>query len=85
MIRRLFWAIVGIGLGAVVGAQVVRWANRTKQRYSPPNIARQAGGRIAGLKDRLMDAVAEGAAEMARAEAEIRTELDLPPEGSLRL
>lgn len=84
MIRRIFWGVVGIGLGAVVGAQVVRWANRTKQRYSPPNIAKRAGGRLETLVERVKDAVAEGAAEMARAEAEIRTELDLPPGGSFR-
>ena len=42
--RRVFWGLVGIGLGAVVGAQVVRWANRTKAKYAPPNLARVQKG-----------------------------------------
>lgn len=77
--RRVFWGLVGIGLGAVVGGQVVRWANKTKQRYSPPNLAREAAGRFAGLGDRLREAIAAGAQEMTVREAEIRTELNLPP------
>jgi hypothetical protein len=76
--RRVFWGLVGIGLGAVVGAQVVRWANKTKQRYSPPNIAREATGKLAELKDRLAEAVAAGAEEMAQREVELRVELGLP-------
>lgn len=79
MIRRLFWAVVGIGLGAVVGAQVMRSISKAKARYAPPALARGAMGRAAMLKERLTDAIAAGAEEMARAEADIRTELDLPP------
>jgi hypothetical protein len=77
-VKRLFWALVGIGLGAVVGAQVVRWAGKTKQRYSPPNLAREAGGKVASLADRLKEAVAAGLEEMTHAEAEIRADLGLP-------
>jgi len=76
----VFWGLVGIGLGAVVGAQVVRWANRTKAKYAPPNLAREAGGKIAGFADRLRETVQLGLEEMDQAEAEIRAELGLPPQ-----
>jgi hypothetical protein len=79
-VRRIFWALVGIGLGAVVGAQVVRWANRTKARYSPPNLARGAGGKISGFADRMRATVQLGLEEMGQAEAEIRADLGLPPQ-----
>lgn len=75
--KKIFWALVGIGAGAVIGVQVTRWANKTKQKYSPPNVARQAGSKIGGFAERLKDAVAVGLDEMSRAEAEIRAELGL--------
>ena len=78
--RRIFWGLVGIGLGVVVGAQVVRWTNKTKAKYAPPNLAREAGGKIAGLADRLRSTVELGLEEMAQAEAEIRADLGLPPQ-----
>ena len=77
--RRVFWALVGLGAGVVVGAQVVRGINRTKQRYSPPNLAREAGGKLAGWKDRLRGAIEVGTQEMVEREAEIRADLGLPP------
>jgi histidinol-phosphate/aromatic aminotransferase/cobyric acid decarboxylase-like protein len=79
-VRRIFWGLVGIGLGAVVGAQIVRWTNKTKAKYAPPNLAREAGGKIAGFADRLRSTVELGLEEMAQAEAEIRADLGLPPQ-----
>jgi len=78
-VKRIFWALVGIGLGAVVGVQVARWANRTKVKYSPPNLAREAGGKVASLGERFRAAVEAGFDEMVTAEAEIRADLGLPP------
>jgi len=77
MIRRLFWGLVGIGLGAVIGAAVVRWANQTKARMSPQNVARSASGVLADWRDRAAEAIVAGAEEMARREAELRDELGL--------
>jgi hypothetical protein len=74
----LFWGVTGVALGAVVGVSVVRWVNKTKQKYSPPNVARSAGKGLAGLGERLRDAVAAGAEEMVAREAELRAELNLP-------
>jgi len=78
-VRRLFWGVVGIGLGAAVGISSVRWVGKTKQKYSPPNMARTASGKLAGLGERLKGAIAEGAQEMVAREAELRAELNLPP------
>jgi uncharacterized membrane protein YccC len=77
-VRRLFWATVGIGIGAVVGVAAVRWVGRTKQRLSPPNLARQAGSRAASVADRLRAAIDEGRVAMMEREAELRVELGLP-------
>ena len=75
--RRVFWGLVGIGIGAAVGIAVVRWAGRTKERYSPPNLAREAGAAAANLGERLREAVEVGRREMVVREAEIREELGL--------
>ena len=76
--RRVFWGLVGVGIGAAVGIAVVRWAGKTKERYSPPNLAREAGSKAGEVMDRLRRAVEAGRAEMIVREAEIREELGLP-------
>jgi hypothetical protein len=78
-VKRLFWALTGIGLGAAVGLAGVRWVSKTKKKYAPPAIAKAAGGKMAQLRERLKEAVAAGAEEMMVREAELRAELDLPP------
>ncbi|MGH2726894.1 MAG: hypothetical protein ACRDKS_07935 [Actinomycetota bacterium] len=77
--RRIFWGLVGIGIGVTVGIAVVRWTSRTKERYSPPNLAREAGSYAAGLGGRLRRAIEAGREEMVVKEAEIREELGLSP------
>ena len=76
--KRVFWGLVGLGAGVVVGVAVVRWANKAKERYAPPALAREAGAAAASFFDRLRDAFDAGRDEMARAEDEIRAELGLP-------
>jgi hypothetical protein len=76
-VRRVFWSMLGIGIGAVVGVAAVRWAGRTKQRLSPPNLAREASSAGAALADRFRDAVEEGRIAMEEREAELRAELGL--------
>lgn len=75
--RRIFWTMVGVGIGAAAGVAVVRWAGRTKQRYSPPEVARRAGRRGSAFADRLRDAVEAGREAMLEREAELRAELKL--------
>jgi len=76
--RRVFWGLVGVGIGAAVGIAIVRWAGKTKERLSPPNMAREAGSVLSDLGDRLRRAIDAGRAEMIAREAEIRAELGLP-------
>ncbi|GAC1417449.1 MAG: hypothetical protein NVSMB57_12390 [Actinomycetota bacterium] len=75
--RRVFWGVLGIGIGAVIGVSVVRAVNRTKQRLSPPNLAREGIERSVALKDRMRDALDAGRAAMIQREAELRTDLKL--------
>ena len=72
------WGLVGLGVGATIGIAAVRWANKTKERLSPPNLAREAGSAAASIAQRLRSAVEAGRAEMVVREAEIREELGLP-------
>ncbi|MGH2830609.1 MAG: hypothetical protein ACRDJM_09010 [Actinomycetota bacterium] len=75
--RRAFWALVGVGAGVAVGVAAVRAVNRTKQKYSPSNIAHQAGARGGVLAERVRLALDEGRRAMAEREAELRAELKL--------
>lgn len=75
--RRLFWILVGLSLGAVIGIAVVRWAGRAKERYSPRNIARGAGAGAEAWADRVREAIEEGRREMELREVELRAELGL--------
>jgi len=75
--KRVFWAFVGIGIGAAVGIAAVRWAGKTKDKLSPPNLARSVGEKGSALADRLRDAVHAGREAMIEREAELRAELKL--------
>ncbi|MHB8512526.1 MAG: hypothetical protein ACYDCC_10120 [Actinomycetota bacterium] len=75
--KRVFWAVVGVGIGAVIGVSVVRTVNRTKQRMAPSNIAKQGALRSGAFMDRLREAIDEGRKEMIQKEAELRAELNL--------
>jgi len=76
-VRRLFWTLVGVGLGAVVGIAIVRSVQRTKERYSPSGIAGRAGEAGEELRARLAEAIQVGRRAMAEKEAELRAELGL--------
>lgn len=75
--RRLFWALLGIGVGVTVGIAVVRWVRRTKERYSPPNLARQAGARAEDAAEKMRGFVEEVRIGMEEREAELRARLGL--------
>jgi hypothetical protein len=76
-VRRLFWVVVGVGLGAVVGVAIIRSAQRTKERYSPSGIANRAGEAGNEFAARLSEAIEEGRKAMAEKEAELRADLGL--------
>lgn len=75
--RRLFWSLVGIGIGAVIGVAAVRWAQRARERYSPSGIARRVGSAGEDLAARLAEAIDEGRRSMAVEEARLRAQLGL--------
>jgi hypothetical protein len=63
--RRLTWLAAGFGLGAVV-------AHRATQGGTQPVIATTAAGLAARVRSTLVDAVAEGRAEMRMREVRMR-------------
>lgn len=76
--KRLFWLVVGLGAGGVIGSQVVKSAREAKARYSPSGIAKRAGSTSMSFTERLKDAFEAGRSEMVLREAELRSELGLP-------
>ena len=76
--KRLFWLVVGVGAGAVVGVQAMRSAKAARERYAPASVARRAGAASRSLGARVREAVTEGRSEMALREAELRAEIGLP-------
>jgi CHASE3 domain sensor protein len=79
--RRLFWALVGVGAGAALGVGAMRWASRTAERLAPGSLAERALEAAADWRVRLAEAVEEGQAAMAEREAELRALLAEPGSG----
>jgi hypothetical protein len=77
-VRRLFWALVGVGAGAVIGVSAVRWASRTAERLAPASLAERAWQAAGDWRVRLAEAFEEGQAAMAEREAELRARLVEP-------
>jgi hypothetical protein len=77
-VRRLFWALVGVGAGAVIGVSAVRWASRTAERLAPNSLAERAWQAAGDWRVRLAAAFEEGQAAMAEREAELRARLVEP-------
>jgi len=73
--RRAFWTLFGIGLGAAVGIGVMRWTRRTADRLTPGSIGQRAVDLARDWRERLGDALEEGRAAMAEREAELRAQL----------
>ena len=75
--RRLFFAILGLGAGLAIGAVFVRRVDRAARKLAPATLANQAARRAGTLRERLRTAAAEGRAAMAEREAELRAEFGL--------
>jgi hypothetical protein len=80
--KRIFWGLVGLGLGAVVGVGVMRWASRTADRLAPRSLASELLETAADWRERLAEALEEGRAAMAEREAELRARLAEPGSGA---
>jgi hypothetical protein len=80
--RRLFWGVVGLGMGAAIGVGVMRWASRTADRLAPRSLAEELLQTAADWRTRLTGALEEGQAAMAEREAELRAQLAEPGSGA---
>lgn len=79
--RRLFWMLIGVGLGAVVALKLSRMLRDTTARYAPSAVAgrarEQASTVFGSIARRAHIALDEGRAEMRVRERELRAELGL--------
>ena len=66
MIKRLFWLVVGVGLGFGASLWLMRTVRQTVARYSPPSLVRN-------LADDLRAAAREGREAMRARERELRS------------
>ncbi len=80
--RRLFWAALGVGIGAAVGVGAVRWASRTAERLTPSSLGRRTLEAAGDWRARLAGALEEGRAAMAAREAELRAHRAGPGNGA---
>jgi hypothetical protein len=80
-VRRLFWALVGVGAGAAIGVMVMRKVERTAERLAPSSVAERAVQAAGDWRVRLAEAFEEGRAAMAEREAELRARLAEPGSG----
>jgi hypothetical protein len=76
--RRVFWILFGIGMGAAVGVGVMRWTRRTAERLTPGSMGERLLDFAHDWRERLGDALDEGRAAMAEREAELRAQLVEP-------
>jgi hypothetical protein len=81
-VRRIFWGLVGLGMGAVIGVGLMRWASRTADRLAPRSLAEELLQAAADWRARLAGALREGQAAMAEREAELRARIAEPGSGA---
>jgi hypothetical protein len=86
MLKRLLFALVGLGAGVVLGVWTVRTLERTSRRLRPERLADAAGAQAGSLAARLSAAVRAGQEAAAEKERELRamhrvieTEPSTPP------
>ena len=80
--KRIFWGLVGLGMGAAIGVGVMRWASRTADRLAPRSLAEELLQAASDWRTRLTGALEEGQVAMAEREAELRAQLAEPGSGA---
>ena len=80
--KRVFWGLVGLGMGAAIGVGVMRWAQRAANRLAPQSLASELVQTVADWRERLGMALSAGQAAMAEREAELRAQLAEPGSGA---
>ncbi len=76
MFRRLFWLVLGLGIGFGTSFWVMRFVKETAARYSPERVSSDLADAFKGLGTDLRLAVADGRAAMREREAELRAEVE---------
>lgn len=76
--KRAFWTVFGIGMGAAIGIGVMRWTRRTAEQLTPGSLSQRALDFAQDWRERLGEALQEGRAAMAEREAELRAQLVEP-------
>ncbi len=76
--KRAFWTLLGLGMGAAIGIGVVRWVSRTAERLTPQSMGQRALDAAHDWRERFAGALEEGRAAMAEREAELRAQLVEP-------
>jgi hypothetical protein len=80
--KRIFWGLVGLGMGVALGVGVMRWASRTADRLAPRSLAEELVQTAADWRVRLAGALEAGQAAMAEREAELRARIAEPGSGA---
>jgi hypothetical protein len=72
MFKRLFFAMLGLGAGILLGMWAIRKAEEAQRKLSPEHLANTAGARATSARDRIALALAEGKRAATAKEAELR-------------
>lgn len=75
MFKRLFWLMIGAGLGFGFSFWIMRTVKETIARYSPERVTGDLTAAARGLAADVRAAVDEGREAMRKREAELRAEL----------
>ena len=86
MLRRPFYAMLGLGAGVALGIWAVRKLDQTQRKLTPEELSRSTAERASAWADRWREAIAEGRAVAAEREAQLRAdhrprEVDRTPPG----
>jgi hypothetical protein len=73
--KRLFWLMIGLGLGFGASFWLMRFVRSTVERYSPERISGDMTAAVKGVGKELRAALSEGRAAMRDRELEIRDEI----------
>ena len=76
MLKRLFWLMVGVGLGFGVSFWLMRFMRETLARYSPERVSADLSEALRRFGSDLRGAVAEGRQAMRDRESQLRAELE---------
>lgn len=76
--KRVFTLALGLGVGIVLGAAIVRRLDRAQQAVAPSHLAAQAGRAAGTFTGRFQAAVEEGRQAAEVREAELRASYEVP-------